>query len=52
MAFALDSSGTIEIAHDIANDAAGNAYVTGYFNGVMDADPGAGVSNLHGANVQ
>ncbi len=27
-------------------DAAGNAYVTGYFGGIVDFDPGPGVSNL------
>ena len=31
---------------DLAVDATGNVYTTGYFFGTIDFDPGAGVSNL------
>ena len=47
--FALSDTGTsffTEHAADVATDASGNAYVTGYFHGTMDADPGPGVFNL------
>ena len=30
----------------IAVDGAGNVYATGYFNGTVDFDPGAGISNI------
>ena len=35
-----------DVGYDVASDAAGNVYVTGYFNGTADFDPGAGVSTL------
>lgn len=33
-------------AYDIANDNAGNIYLTGIFTGTVDFDPGPGLSNL------
>ncbi|MEJ7739817.1 MAG: SBBP repeat-containing protein [Chitinophagaceae bacterium] len=35
-----------EMANSIAVDGSGNVYVTGYFSGSVDFDPGAGESNL------
>ncbi|MDP4284860.1 MAG: SBBP repeat-containing protein [Bacteroidota bacterium] len=35
----------------IAVDGSGNVYVTGYFSGTIDFDPGAGVANLVSAGV-
>lgn len=35
-----------DIGFSVAVDGAGNVYVTGYFNGTADFDPGAGVTNL------
>lgn len=35
-----------DVGYDVAADGAGNVYVAGYFNGVVDFDPGAGVANL------
>lgn len=35
-----------DVGYDVTTDAAGNIYVTGYFNGTVDFDPGAGVASL------
>lgn len=35
-----------DIGYHVAADASGNVYVAGYFRGVVDFDPGAGVANL------
>ena len=51
LAFALDSTGSsVELGANIETDAAGNAYVTGYYNGVMDADPNGGSPLNSGGN--
>ncbi|MCF6285500.1 MAG: hypothetical protein L3K26_09955, partial [Candidatus Hydrogenedentes bacterium] len=36
----------------VAVDGAGNVYTTGYFQGTVDFDPGAGVSNLTSAGTK
>lgn len=36
---------------DIAYDAGGNAYITGFYVGTVDINPGSGVSNASGGNV-
>ena len=35
-----------DVGYGLAADAVGNVYVAGYFNDVVDFDPGAGVANL------
>lgn len=41
-----------EQGHSVAVDAAGNVYTTGYFNGIVDFDPGAGVYNLNAGSAR
>lgn len=43
------SAATFSGGYGISNDAAGNVYVAGRFNGTIDFDPGAGVANLTSA---
>jgi hypothetical protein len=40
------NTGYSDAGRSIAVDAAGNNYVTGYFSGTVDFDPGTGVNNL------
>ena len=44
-AIGIGSTGS-EQGVGIAADASGNSYVTGFFGGTVDFDPGAGVTNL------
>lgn len=46
----LGSAGK-EHAYATAIDADGNSYVTGYFNGTIDFDPGTGTANLTALNA-
>lgn len=50
-AFNLDSGVNGEQGSDIAVDPAGNSYVTGFFSGTIDFDPGAGSSPATSAGV-
>lgn len=45
---AIGSTGN-DFSFDIKLDGSGNAFITGYFNGTVDFDPGAGVASLASA---
>ncbi|WP_323796380.1 SBBP repeat-containing protein [Nisaea sp.] len=50
LAWAKNVGGTnTDRGHSIQVDSSGNSYVTGYFNGTADFDPGAGTANLTSA---
>jgi hypothetical protein len=50
MAFGAGGSGSDQ-AHRLNLDALGNIFVTGWFEGTVDFDPGAGVANLTAASA-
>lgn len=39
------------VGNSIKVEAAGNSYITGYFSGTADFDPGAGVANLTSSGI-
>jgi hypothetical protein len=48
--WAKGAGGTsMDRATQVVNDHAGNTYISGYFTGVVDMDPGAGIYNLTSA---
>jgi hypothetical protein len=42
----------IDFAYSISVDASGNIFISGYFNGTVDFDPGVGISNLTSAGTE
>ena len=48
--FALTGNSFIKEGRDVKTDSTGNIYLTGYFVGTTDFDPGPGVHNLHSGN--
>ncbi len=41
-----NGSTSVDVAETVITDDLGNVYITGYYNGTVDFDPGVGVSNL------
>jgi hypothetical protein len=53
LAFARQAGGTgDDVGYSIAVDNSGNQYITGYFTGTADFDPGTGVFNLTSAGAE